>query len=84
MRCPYLSSASKEKCTKMLDENIDEELSDFDLKHFCHGYPIYCYYFRSLDASVKTQSIDNNHPSGRPSIENLLLVSAPKKIVLLK
>ena len=30
----------------MSAENIDEELSDFDLKHFCDGNPVYCYYFR--------------------------------------
>jgi hypothetical protein len=55
MKCPYLSNASKKKCVKMLAENIDEELSDFDLKHFCDGNPIYCYYFRlpALQAAAK-------------------------------
>ena len=39
----------------MLTENLDEELSDFDLKHFCDGNPIYCYYFRlpALQAAAK-------------------------------
>ena len=46
MRCPYLSSASKKECIKMLAEKIDEELTEFDLKHFCDGNPVYCYYFR--------------------------------------
>jgi hypothetical protein len=53
MKCPYLSSASKKECVKMLAERMDGALSDFDLKHFCDGNPIYCYYFRSrtLDSS---------------------------------
>jgi len=46
MKCPYLSSASKKECVKMLAENMNGELTDFDLKHFCDGNPVYCYYFR--------------------------------------
>ena len=46
MKCPYLSSASKKECVKMLAENMGGELSEFDLKHFCDGNPVYCYYFR--------------------------------------
>lgn len=30
----------------MLAEKMDEELTEFDLKHFCDGNPVYCYYFR--------------------------------------
>lgn len=44
----------------MLAENISEELTDFDLRHFCYGRPIYCYYFRTHDTSVKTQLAENN------------------------
>ncbi len=50
MKCPYLSSASKKKCVKMSAENLDEELTEFDMKHFCDGNPVYCYYFRSPSA----------------------------------
>lgn len=46
MKCPYLSSASRKECVKMLAENMGGELSEFDLKHFCDGNPVYCYYFR--------------------------------------
>jgi hypothetical protein len=46
MKCPYLSSASKKECVKMLAENMNGDLSEFDLKHFCDGNPVYCYYFR--------------------------------------
>lgn len=55
MKCPYLSSASKKECVKMLAENMDAELSEFDLKHFCDGNPIYCYYFRlpALQAAAR-------------------------------
>ena len=30
----------------MLEEDMDEELTLFDLRHFCDGNPVYCYYFR--------------------------------------
>lgn len=72
MKCPYLSSASKKKCVKMLAENIDEELSDFDLKHFCDGNPVYCYYFRlhALQAAAKL------------SENKVLLEKLPKEIPL--
>ncbi len=30
----------------MLARDLDGGLSEFDLKHFCDGSPIYCYYFR--------------------------------------
>jgi len=55
MKCPYLSSASKKECVKMLAENMDGELSEFDLKHFCDGNPVYCYYFRlpALQAAAR-------------------------------
>jgi hypothetical protein len=53
MRCPYLSSASSKECVKMLEQNIDDELSDFDLKHFCDGNPVYCYYFRLPQLELK-------------------------------
>ncbi len=46
MRCPYLSNATEKVCVKMLEAQISEALNDFDLKHFCDGNPIYCYYFR--------------------------------------
>jgi len=83
MKCPYLSNASKKKCVKMSAENIDEELSDFDLKHFCDGNPVYCYYFRApaLQAAAKLSK-------GIVSLEKLPkeipLPTAPVKSVSLK
>ncbi|MGB9134326.1 MAG: hypothetical protein WCC63_01890 [Candidatus Bathyarchaeia archaeon] len=55
MKCPYLSSASKKECVKMLAESIGGELSEFDLKHFCDGNPVYCYYFRVPAARTTTR-----------------------------
>jgi hypothetical protein len=46
MRCPYLSTATKKECVKMLEAQTSGDLNDFDIKHFCDGNPIYCYYFR--------------------------------------
>ena len=46
MRCPYLSKASKKICVKMLELKLKGELTDFDIRHYCTGNPIFCYYFR--------------------------------------
>jgi len=46
MRCPYLSEASKKICVKMLELKLKGELTDFDIRHYCTGNPIFCYYFR--------------------------------------
>jgi len=46
MKCPYLSEASKKICVKMLELKLKGELTDFDIRHYCTGNPIFCYYFR--------------------------------------
>ncbi len=46
MKCPYLSEASKKICVKMLELKLKGELTDFDVRHYCTGNPIFCYYFR--------------------------------------
>jgi hypothetical protein len=55
MKCPYLSNASKKVCVRMLEHKLEDELTDFDIRHFCDGNPIYCYYFRlpALEAATK-------------------------------
>jgi len=62
----------------MLAENMDEELSNFDLKHFCDGNPIYCYYFRlpALQAAAK--------PSGPETLVEKLLKEMPLPTTLVK
>lgn len=62
MKCPYLSSASKKECVRMLEEQVDGEVSEFDLKHFCDGNPVYCYYFRSpvLQAAERLLEADTS------------------------
>ncbi len=72
MKCPYLSSASKKECVKMLAENLDGEVSDFDLEHFCDGNPVYCYYFRQPSLQATTQ-LSTEEPS---------LETTPKEIPL--
>jgi len=57
MRCPYLSNATKKVCVKMLEAQVSEDLNDFDIKHFCDGDPVYCYYFR-LPQLQKTQPLE--------------------------
>ncbi len=48
MQCPHLKfDQGKKICLKMLEEGLDEETSDFDLKHYCRGDPTCCYYFRT-------------------------------------
>jgi hypothetical protein len=56
MRCPYLSSATKKVCVKMLEAQVSGDLSDFDIKHFCDGNPIYCYYFRLPQLEKATEN----------------------------
>jgi hypothetical protein len=56
MRCPYLSSATKKVCVKMLEAQVSGELNDFDIKHFCDGDPVYCYYFRLPQLRKATES----------------------------
>jgi len=46
MKCPYLSEASKKICVKMLELKLKGDLTDFDIRHYCTGNPIFCYYFR--------------------------------------
>ena len=46
MKCPYLSEASKKVCVKMLELKLKGDLTDFDIRHYCIGNPIFCYYFR--------------------------------------
>lgn len=58
MKCPYLSEASKKVCVKMLEHQLEDEITDFDIKHFCDGNPIYCYYFRLPAIEAKETPID--------------------------
>jgi hypothetical protein len=46
MQCPYLETNPKRTCRKMLEAEVDEAISDFDLTHYCEGNPICCYYYR--------------------------------------
>lgn len=82
MKCPYLSSVSQKECVKMLAEKMDSELSDFDLKHFCDGNPVYCYYFRlpTLQATaqfskieVSLESLPKESPCTRTTLEKTSL-----------
>jgi len=72
MHCPYLSSASKKVCVRMLEAQMNGEVSDFDLKHFCDGNPVYCYYFRLpaiQEAMKNSEPQEETMPSITPDIE---------------
>jgi len=43
-KCPHLRS--DKTCTRMVSEGLDGSVSDVDIKHFCDGNPLLCYYFR--------------------------------------
>ena len=75
MRCPYLSSASNKECVKMLEMNIEGDLSDFDLKRFCGGNPVYCYYFR-LPALEAVERISKPEHSLKPLPKDIPLPAA--------
>ena len=57
MKYPYLSSSSKKICVKMLEMKLNPELTDFDIRNYCEGNPIYCYYFRlpQIEEKLKRQ-----------------------------
>jgi len=82
MRCPYLSSASKKECVKMLAQNMDGEVSEFDLEHFCDGNPIYCYYFRLPALKARAQLSKPTTPLENLPKEIPTLPTLPKNIPL--
>lgn len=43
-KCPHLRS--DKTCARMIKEGLDGSVSDVDIKHFCDGNPLLCYYFR--------------------------------------
>jgi hypothetical protein len=48
MRCPYLFAKSNVRfCESMVEVGVDGKISDFDVKYYCDGTPVYCYYFRN-------------------------------------
>jgi len=48
MTCPHLVvNAGKKLCKRMLEDGLNGAVSDFDVKHYCKGNQIHCYYFRS-------------------------------------
>ncbi|MCW3980346.1 MAG: hypothetical protein NWF11_02615 [Candidatus Bathyarchaeota archaeon] len=55
----------------MLEHNLEDDLSDFDLKHFCDGNPIYCYYFRlpQLELKKTLSTTEGHSPSVSPGAE---------------
>ena len=61
MQCPYLSNSSKNVCIKMLETNMNGDLTDFDLKHFCNGDPVYCYYYRFSIIQDTTENLTIEH-----------------------
>jgi len=57
MQCPYLSTKDgKRICERIAEEDSNEEVSDFDVQHYCNGNPIHCYYFRTSDNQARGQS----------------------------
>jgi hypothetical protein len=56
MECPCLSECKGRKvCREMLAKGIDEEVSDFDIDHYCEGNPFNCYFFRMLEREEADQ-----------------------------
>jgi len=47
MTCPHLViNAGKKICRRMLEDGLNGAVSDLDVKHYCKGKPIHCYYYR--------------------------------------
>ena len=50
-KCPYLRL--DKMCARMIKEGLDGSVSDVDIKHFCNGSPLLCYYFRLSPSEKK-------------------------------
>lgn len=61
MKCPYLSKASKKVCIKMLELKLKGELTDFDIRNYCEGNPIFCYYFRLPQVEKHMEKMENKN-----------------------
>ena len=62
MQCPsLLEHKGKRTCRKMLEMSVDDDVSDFDLEHYCQGKPVNCYFFRVLE-DEKAQPADELEP----------------------
>lgn len=59
----------------MLEAKISGDLNDFDIKHFCEGDPIYCYYFRL----PQLQKANENPTETEQKILPSLTISNEKK-----
>jgi hypothetical protein len=59
MQCPHLKFDQRKKiCMRMLEEGLIEEVTEFDLKHYCRGDPTCCYYFRTSPQGRMTNRKD--------------------------
>ena len=46
VKCPYFRKSPNKICVRMAEKGLDDSLSNFDIKHFCNGNPINCFFFR--------------------------------------
>jgi len=87
MRCPYLSKASKKICVKMLELKLKGELTDFDIRHYCTGNPIFCYYFRlpQIEKEMEKKKLRTifEEETPQPKLKREIKVT-PEEIKLLK
>jgi len=87
MRCPYLSEISKKICVKMLELKLKGDLTDFDIRHYCTGNPIFCYYFRlpQIEKEMEKKRLrtifEGEIPQSKPKRE---IKVTPEEIKLLK
>jgi len=64
MECPYLSEGSDERvCNQMINQGLDGELDEFDIKHYCKGNPNHCYFYRTCEAQKTT---NEQHVDSKP------------------
>jgi len=54
MRCPHLLVKDDvQMCKRMVEAGVDGRVSDFDIRHYCNGNPVNCYYFRHSENTRK-------------------------------
>jgi hypothetical protein len=80
MKCPYLHVETNGKvCRQMVNQGLDGELEDFDLKHYCEGNPNHCFFFRFFynQESVLEQPEENEPSKPIVSMGAVVLEKAP-------
>jgi len=61
MRCPHLLVKDDVQiCQRMIEAGVDGRVSDFDVRYYCNGNPVNCYYFRHSETHENKSDFHNS------------------------